>query len=168
MVLSHRFDEGRTIPYRTPLRSPSTSEANGRRSGSTALTTAIETQRTSVLPGHGRVRESVAFLFLPLFTGVRGRGILGSAYPRCCIAPVLRRKAMLALTFPQWGTLGWRPPFPSWLVSKHMPPAKKTPILGIGKDWWERYNFGVEPGLPLSPLRGSPAFLLPHSPGPRR
>jgi hypothetical protein len=41
MVLSHRFDEGRTIPYRTPLRSPSTSEANGPRSGSTALTTAI-------------------------------------------------------------------------------------------------------------------------------
>src|SRR4051794_33008375 len=48
MVLSHRFDEGRTIPYRTPLRSPSTSEANGRRSGSTALTTAIDARTLSV------------------------------------------------------------------------------------------------------------------------
>src|SRR5215213_11518970 len=41
MVLSHLYVEGRTIPYRTPLRSPFTREADGRRSGSTALTTAI-------------------------------------------------------------------------------------------------------------------------------
>src|SRR5687768_12126427 len=41
MVLTHLYLEVRTVPYRTPLRSPSTREADGRRSGSTALTTAI-------------------------------------------------------------------------------------------------------------------------------
>src|SRR5215213_2921 len=41
MVLSHLYVEGRTVPYRTPLRSPSTREADGRRRGSTAPTTAI-------------------------------------------------------------------------------------------------------------------------------
>jgi hypothetical protein len=45
-----------------------------------------------------------------------------------------------------------------------MPPAKKTPFRGVGKDWSERYDFGVEPGLPLSPLRGSPAFSCPNAP----
>jgi hypothetical protein len=79
-------------------------------------------------------------------------------------SPVLRRKAMPALTFAQWGILGWRPPFPSMLVSKHMPPAKKTPILGIGKDWWERYNFGVEPGLPLPPSEAARLFSCPIAP----
>src|SRR5215217_1555504 len=41
MVLTYLCVESRTLPYRTPLRSPSTREADGRRSGSTALTTAI-------------------------------------------------------------------------------------------------------------------------------
>src|SRR5215213_8878186 len=41
MVLSHLYVEGQAVPYRTPLRSLSTREVDGRRSGSTALTTAI-------------------------------------------------------------------------------------------------------------------------------
>jgi hypothetical protein len=94
-----------------------------------------------------------------LFTGVRGIGILGSPHAGSCIAPVQRREAMPALTFAQRGTPTEGPPFPSRLVSKHMPPAKKTPIRGVGKDWSERYNFDVEPGLPLPPPR-RPGFSL--------
>ena len=41
MVLTHLYVEGRTVPYRTPLRSPFTSEVDARRSGATALTAAI-------------------------------------------------------------------------------------------------------------------------------
>ena len=100
-----------------------------------------------------------------LFTLLLRVGLLGSPLTRCGICPVQCRKAMPALTFAQRGTPTEGPPFPSRLVSKHMPPAKKTPIRGVGKDWSERYNFGVEPGLPLSPLRGGPAFLLPQRPG---
>jgi hypothetical protein len=40
MVLNHLYVEGRTVQYRTPLRSPFTSEADGRRSGSTTPSTA--------------------------------------------------------------------------------------------------------------------------------
>jgi hypothetical protein len=46
------------------------------------------------------------------------------------------------------------PPFPSMVVSKHMLSAKKTPICGIYKvdqSVTARYNFVVEPGLPVSP-----------------
>src|SRR5215213_8089566 len=53
MVLSHLYVEGRTLPYRTPLRSPSTREADGRRSGSTALTTA-----KGVLSARGRQAQT--------------------------------------------------------------------------------------------------------------
>jgi hypothetical protein len=56
------------------------------------------------------------------------------------------------------------PPFPSMVVSKHMPSAKETPICGIYKvdqSVTERYNFIIESGLPSSPLQGGPAFLLP-------
>jgi hypothetical protein len=59
-------------------------------------------------------------------------------------------------------------PIPLHAGIKAHAPCEENAHLGIGKDWWERYNFGVEPGLPLSPLRGGSAFLLPHSPGPRR
>jgi hypothetical protein len=50
------------------------------------------------------------------------------------------------------------------VVSKHMLSAKKTPICGIYKvdqSVTARYNFVVEPGLPVSPLQGGPALLLP-------
>src|SRR5215207_3587280 len=53
------------------------------------------------------------------------------------------------------------PPFPSMVVSKHMLSAKKTPICGIYKvdqSVTARYNFVVEPGLPVSPLQGGPAL----------
>src|SRR5215207_3109837 len=73
-------------------------------------------------------------------------------------------QSQAARTFAQWGTLRWRPPFPSMVVSKHMPSAKKMPICGIYKvdqSVTARYNFVVEPGLPVSPLQGGPAFLLP-------
>ena len=55
------------------------------------------------------------------------------------------------------------PPLPSMVVSKHIPSAKETPVCGIYKvdqSVTERYNL-VEPGLPVSPLQGGPAFLLP-------
>jgi hypothetical protein len=49
--LSHLYLEGRTVPYRTPLRSPSTRKADARRSGSTAPTTAIGSSRKSARSG---------------------------------------------------------------------------------------------------------------------
>ena len=58
------------------------------------------------------------------------------------------------------------PPFPSKLVSKHIPSAKKTPICGIyevDQDVTASYNL-VEPGLPVSPLQGGPAFPLARVP----
>jgi transposase len=42
MILTHLYVEDRAVAYRTPLRSPFTREADDRRSGSTALTIAIE------------------------------------------------------------------------------------------------------------------------------
>jgi hypothetical protein len=57
------------------------------------------------------------------------------------------------------------PPFPSRLLSKHIPSAKKTPVCGICKGCRRvtaRYNL-VEPGSPISPLQGGPAFLLAAS-----
>jgi hypothetical protein len=45
--------------------------------------------------------------------------------------PLPRGKA--ALTFAQWGTPPEGPPFPSKVVSKHIPSAKKTPLRGIFK-----------------------------------
>jgi hypothetical protein len=71
-------------------------------------------------------------------------------------------QSQAALTFAQWGTPPEGPPFPSMLVSKHIPSAKKTPICSTCKGCQsvtERYNFD-EPGLPISPLQGGPAFLL--------
>jgi hypothetical protein len=68
----------------------------------------------------------------------------------------------------QWGTPPEGPPSPSMVVSKHIPSAKKTPICGIYKvdqSVTARYNSVVELGLPVSPLQGGPAFLLP-TPGP--
>ena len=59
------------------------------------------------------------------------------------------------------GTPTEGPPLPSGPVSKHTPPAKKTPGCDIRKYWPKCYDFGVERGLPLSPFRGGPAFLLP-------
>src|SRR5215213_3645397 len=62
------------------------------------------------------------------------------------------------------------PPFPSRLLSKHIPSAKKTPIRSIytvDQSVTARYNFVVELGLPVSPLQGGPALLLP-APGPMR
>jgi hypothetical protein len=47
------------------------------------------------------------------------------------------------------------------VVSKHMPSAKKTPIYGIYKvdqSVTARYNFVVEPGLPVSPPPRRPGF----------
>jgi hypothetical protein len=35
--------------------------------------------------------------FLPLFTGVRGRGILRSPYPRSCVAPTLVASDVLGM-----------------------------------------------------------------------
>ena len=77
-------------------------------------------------------------------------------------------QSQAALTFAQWGRHPRLSPFPSMVVSKHMLSAKKTPICGINKvdqSVTARYNFVVEPGLPVSPLQGGPAFLLP-APGP--
>src|SRR5215208_3505590 len=82
--------------------------------------------------------------------------------PSLCSAPM--PQCQPALTFAQWGTPPEGPPFPSRLVSKHIPSANKTPICGIYKvdqSVTERYNFVVEPGLPVSPLQGGPAFLMP-------
>jgi len=45
--------------------------------------------------------------------------------------PMLQGQA--ALTLAQWGTPPEGPPFPSILVSKHIPLAKETPICGIFK-----------------------------------
>src|SRR5215213_9583497 len=43
---------------------------------------------------------------------------------------------MTAPTFGRWGTPPLEgPPFPSKPVSKHTPPAKKTPICLVYKDW---------------------------------
>jgi hypothetical protein len=54
------------------------------------------------------------------------------------------------------------PPFPSMLLSKHICSVKKTTICSIRKGCRRvtaRYNL-VEPGSPISPLQGGPAFLL--------
>jgi hypothetical protein len=52
-------------------------------------------------------------------------------------APALRVAPMPqcqpALIFAQWGTPPEGPPFPSKLVSKHIPAAKKTPISNTCK-----------------------------------
>ena len=73
--MSHLYIEDRAVAYRTPLRSPFTREADGRRSGSTALTTAISVNT----PWRGSASRVNANLELhPLFTGVRGRVILKS------------------------------------------------------------------------------------------
>ncbi len=42
-------------------------------------------------------------------------------------------RSQAALTFAQWGTPPEGPPFPSMLVSKHIPSAKRTLICGIDK-----------------------------------
>src|SRR5215217_2895514 len=39
---------------------------------------------------HDASRTSLAHMLMPLFTGVRGREILGSPYTRTCIAAVLQ------------------------------------------------------------------------------
>src|SRR5215203_1195706 len=73
-------------------------------------------------------------------------------------------QSQAALTFAQWGRHPRLSPFPSMVVSKHMLSAKKTPICGINKvdqSVTARYNFVVEAGLPVSPLQGGPALLLP-------
>ena len=54
--------------------------------------------------------------------------IRDAAYPRIYAAWLES-----TLTFAQWGTPAEGPPFPSMVVSKHKPSAKKTPICGIFK-----------------------------------
>src|ERR687890_739407 len=57
------------------------------------------------------------------------------------------------------------PPFPSRLLSKHIPSAKKTLVCGTCKGCRRgtaRYNL-VEPGSPISPLQGGPAFSCLHA-----
>src|SRR5215212_7460403 len=93
MVLNHLYVEGRTLPYRTPLRSPSTREADGRRSGSTALTNAIGYTPTVVPPSAprklSRPAGKVRSIRFTLFTLVRGREVLRSPHAGSCITPVL-------------------------------------------------------------------------------
>jgi len=69
-----------------------------------------------------------------------------------------------ALTFGQGGTPPEGPPSPSKPVSKHMPPAKKTPIRVVYKDWSKCYDFGVESGLPLSPSEAARLSSCPIAP----
>jgi hypothetical protein len=55
-------------------------------------------------------------------------------------------------------------PIPSRLLSKHILSVKKTPFAAfarVDQSVTARYNLVVEPGLPVSPLQGGPAFLLP-------
>jgi hypothetical protein len=68
------------------------------------------------------------------FCEVRLSEYLGSPHTRCGIGLVICPKR-LACPDPhtQWGTPPQGPPFPSRLVSKHMPSAKKMPICGIFK-----------------------------------
>jgi len=69
-----------------------------------------------------------------VFCEVRMCGVPRTPYAGCWIAPVLCRKARECPGLcTQWGTPPEGPPFPSILVSKHMPSAKKTPICGICK-----------------------------------
>src|SRR5215213_7585727 len=85
MVLSHLYVEGRTVPYRTPLRSPSKREADGdgRRSGSTALTTSIganpfhhkhdATSRTAEPTSENAVMAKFAELFFHALRRIRAK-----------------------------------------------------------------------------------------------
>jgi hypothetical protein len=87
---------------------------------------------------------------LGLFTEVPRIDFLGSSHPAI---PGPMPQSQAALTFAQWGTPPEGPPFPSMLVSKHIPSAKKTPICSTCKGCQSataRYNFD-EPGLPISP-----------------
>jgi hypothetical protein len=66
------------------------------------------------------------------FSEVRLTAILGSPHTRCGIGPGICRKALACPDLrTQWGTPLEGPPFPSKLLSKHMPSAKKTPICDI-------------------------------------
>jgi hypothetical protein len=104
-----------------------------------------------------------------VFCEVRMCGVPRTPYAGCWIAPVLCRKARECPDLrTQWGTPPEGPPFPSILVSKHISSAKKTPFAAYAKvdqSVTARYNFVVESGLPVSPLQGGPALLLP-APGP--
>jgi hypothetical protein len=68
------------------------------------------------------------------FCELRLAAILGSLPTRCGIGPGIWRKARECPDFrTQWGTPPEGPPFPSMVVSKHIPSAKKTPLCGICK-----------------------------------
>ena len=76
--------------------------------------------------------------------------------------PMLQGQA--PLTFAQWGTPPEGPPFPSMVVSKHIPSAKKTFTCDIFEGCSKRYKSVRIPLLIracLLPLQGSPAFRLP-------
>ncbi len=85
MILTHLYVEGGTLPYRTPLRSPSTREADGRRSGSTALTTAIGPEKSALGEAENtRRRLAPPLLYSPdcvedEFYELRIDGVLGSS-----------------------------------------------------------------------------------------
>ena len=77
-------------------------------------------------------------------------------------------QSQAAQSFAQWGTPPEGPPFPSMVLSKHIRSVKKPPIAAfvrVDQSVTVRYNLVVEPGLPVSPLQGGTAFLLP-APGP--
>jgi hypothetical protein len=83
MVLSHLYVEGQAVPYRTPLRSLSTREVDGRRSGSTALTTAIVPAAQSALRLATRL-DRYAGLFFVIHAGGHAPptlGVIASEHP---------------------------------------------------------------------------------------
>src|SRR5215212_3440122 len=68
----------------------------------------------------------------------------------------------------QWGTPPEGPPFPSRLVSKHIPSAKKTSTCGIFAGCSKRYRaleFRCCAGLACSPSKAARLFCCPR-PGP--